>query len=67
LKKIFEDYGIEIFADGDKRHIRYDDGGIVAHFNVIEVSEEDALLAQQSDEDAYNVIIKYQNIEMGLL
>lgn len=65
--KIFEDYGVEIFAEGEKRYIRFDDGEIVSHFATIEVSHEDAVFAQKSDQDAYNVVIKYQNIEMGLI
>lgn len=67
MKKIFEDFGIEVYTDGEKKYIRYDDGEIAAHYTIVEVSDNDAIQAQLSDKDAYNVIIKYQNIEMGLL
>ena len=62
MKKIFEDYGIEILTKDDKYYIRYDTGEIVGRIDEIEVSEEDSIRAQKSEEDAYHVILKYQNL-----
>lgn len=62
MQKIFEDYGIEIITKNGKYYIKYDAGEIVENIDEIEVSEEDANRAQRSEEDAYNVILEYQNI-----
>jgi hypothetical protein len=60
MEKIFDDYGIEVLKEEGKYYIKYDAGEIVQKIDEIEVSEEDAKLAQRSSEDAYVVILKYQ-------
>ena len=58
--KIFEDYGIEVLIENGKYLIKYYAGEIVEHVDVVEVSKEDAMRAQNSEDDAYQVILKYQ-------
>lgn len=62
MKKIYEDYGIIIMQDDDKYYIQYDAGELVDKIDTIEVSKEDAEKAQLGEEDAYNVILQYQNL-----
>ncbi|MFA0814277.1 MAG: hypothetical protein ACC608_00645 [Anaerofustis sp.] len=61
MKRIFNDYGIEIDEENGKYVIRYDAGEIVSQIEEIEVTKSDADLAQISAQKAYEVIIKYQN------
>lgn len=67
MEIIFENYWMRISRTRDKYNIKYNSGDLMDSVREIEVSEEDALLAKQSDKDANSVIIKYQNIEMGLI
>ena len=64
MYKIFEDFGIQIFSENGKYFIEFDSGELVSKMVEIEVSKEDAEKAQESEQSAYEVIIKYQNIEM---
>ena len=61
MQSIFFDYGIEILTNGLRYFIRYDDGEIVEHFNEVEVSQTDAMIAQKGPQEAYKIILKYQN------
>lgn len=60
--KIFEDYGIIIMQNNEKYYIQYDAGELVDKIDTIEVSKEDAEKAQLGEEDAYIVILQYQNL-----
>lgn len=62
MNKIFEDYGIIIMQDDDKYYIQYDAGELVDKIDIIEVSGEDAEKARLGEEEAYNVILQYQNL-----
>ena len=61
LEKIFSNYNIDIFKDNGQFVLRYDSGGIVTKLTDIVISENEAKIAQRSSEDAYNIVIKYQN------
>lgn len=61
MKEVFSDYGIKILKDNGKYFIQFDGGELVEKTVQIEVSGQDAKLAQQSENDAYEIIIKYQN------
>ena len=60
MQKIFEDYGIEIFTEDGKYYIRCEAGEMVIRYVTIEVSEEDAIRAQKSENDAYHVLIEHK-------
>ena len=62
MQKIFEDYGIEIFVENGHYYIQYAAGELVDHIIEIEVSEEEAIRAQKSEEDAYHVILEQQGL-----
>lgn len=64
MKKIFEDYGIEIIERKGKYFLRYDAGELLCKYEELNVTPEDAEKAQLSEKDAYEVIIKYQNEKM---
>lgn len=60
MKKIFEEYGVEILTEKRKYYVKYDTGEIVEQFDTIEISESDAMRAQLSEKDAYDVILENQ-------
>lgn len=62
MKKIFEDYGIIVLLEKEKYYIQYDAGELVDKIDTIEVSKEDAEKVQLGEEDAYSVILQYQNL-----
>jgi hypothetical protein len=61
VKKIFSDYGIDIHENNGQYFLTFDQGEIAVQMTTIEISKEDAEKAQQSANDAYQVIIKHQN------
>jgi len=67
MEVIFKTDWMEISKTAGSYKIQYNSGDMINSIKEIEVSEEDAVLAQKNDQEAYNVIIKYQNIEMGLI
>ncbi len=64
MEKIFDDYGIEIFNNEEEYIIRYESGEIACVPEDIKVSKADAEKAQLSAESAYDVVLKYQNMNM---
>jgi len=67
MEILFKNDWLQIGKENDSYEISYNSGDHINSIQKIEVSKEDAMLAQQSDRDAENVIIKYQNINMGLV
>lgn len=65
MENIFSNYGIIISKNREKWFITYDEGEIVSREVTREITEEDAIIARKSAEDAYRVIIKYQNMDIG--
>ena len=53
--------GIEIVKCDNVYYMIYDAGEICDRIEKIQITEEEAVLAQKSSVDAYNIIIKYQN------
>jgi len=62
--KIFENDWMRIIKQDDKYVIQYNSGDLTNSTQEIVVSEIDALKIQESPESAYDVIIKYQNLEL---
>lgn len=62
--KIFNDYGIEILKRSGKYFLRTDSGEIISRPVETEISLEDALLAQKGPQFAYDIIIKYDRMEL---
>lgn len=62
MKKIFDDFGIEIVTDDGKYYIKYDGGEIVEKIDIVEVNKADAILARKSQNEAYQIILKYQGL-----
>ena len=60
-KKIFDDYGIEIFENLGKYIIRVDSGELASRHVEAEISAEDAIIAQQSPQASYEILMKYKN------
>ena len=58
---IFWGYGIKIFKSNKKIFLRYDAGEIVINMQDIEITEKEAIKAQISSKDAYEVILEHQN------
>lgn len=62
-ESVFSGYGIEILKRGGRYFVRYDAGEIVIQPREDEITEEQALRAQRSEEDAYEVILNCQNMK----
>lgn len=56
-KKVFSGYGVDILFRDGKYFIRYDAGGIAVKMREDEISHEEAVKAQQSERDAYEIIL----------
>jgi hypothetical protein len=63
VSKIFSDYGIEVFKKEGNYYLELDCGEIAVIIDRIPVSKEEAERAMRSSDDAYNVIINFQNSE----
>ena len=55
---IFCGHSLEIFKREGKFFVRYDSGGIVIHIIEKEITEEEAIKAPKSSNDAYEMIIE---------
>ena len=64
---IFEGYGIEIILRNNSDFIRYDAGWMTIQYEEFEITKEEAELAQQGENEAYKVILQYQNKKRGLV
>lgn len=62
MNKVFSAFGIDIEEEHGKYFLTYDSGEIVMKLETIEISQEDAVEAQISSQNAYAVILKYQNM-----
>lgn len=60
---LFNEFGIEISFENEKYYLNFDEGEIAVKMVTIQISEEDAKKAQISSNDAYQVILKYQNMK----
>ncbi|MGG6192673.1 hypothetical protein ACQV2B_01015 [Pantoea allii] len=60
---IFTGYGIDIIKRNDNYYIRYDDGTIAMFEKESKITFDEALKAQKSENDAYEVIIATQSRE----
>ena len=60
IQKESEGSGVEIFTLDGKYFIRYEAGELAPHMEDLEVTEAEALKAQKSWPDAYEVILSYQ-------
>lgn len=63
MKEIFSNYGIVITEKGGKYYLTTDSGGMVSRDITFEISKSDAEKSQISEQEAYWVILKYQNME----
>lgn len=59
-KMIFSDFGIDIVQKDDKYFLRYDSGELVVKMEEIEITEDESIKAQKSEQDAYEVILSHQ-------
>lgn len=60
-KIIFSGYGIDIIERDGCFFILYDAGGLFINEQEIEVTSDEALKAQKSEQDAYEVILSAQS------
>ncbi|QJD85853.1 hypothetical protein [Cohnella herbarum] len=63
MSVIFSDYGIEISMEDGRYFLNYDEGELVPQFRTIEITLDEAEKAKLSPNDAYEVIITFQNKE----
>lgn len=57
MAKIFSGFGIDIFMEGGRFFIEFDDGRSASRTRRIEVSDAEAQRARLSERDAYEVLL----------
>jgi hypothetical protein len=62
-KVIFQNFGAEIVQRGERYFIRYDAGEVVVQMKELPISESDMRRAQLSERDAYQVILKAEQVD----
>lgn len=60
---IFSNFSIEIFKKDGKIFVRYDSGGIASYDKENEITEEQSIMAQKSEQDAYEVLLACEKRE----
>ncbi len=63
MELIFSGYGVEIHKQEGRYFLTFDAGGIVDEYKTFEITQDEAMRAQESGEDADWVINHYKNIE----
>ena len=58
---VYESSWMKIEKENNKYKLIYDTGDHIGTIDEIEITKEEAAKAQQGDDAAYQVIIKYQN------
>ncbi len=57
MELIFSGYGIEIIKRDGRFVVRYDSGEIVSNIIEKEITEDEAIKAQKSEKDAYEMLL----------
>jgi len=63
MRLIFSDYGIEIHEKNGQYFLNFDEGAVVSHERTVQISFEEAKIAQKSSNHAYELIVSIQNRE----
>ncbi len=63
MEIVYKNDWMQIIKKGEQYIIQYNSGDLINSIREIEVSKDDALKAQKSEQNAYEVILKYQNLE----
>ena len=63
MEIVYKNDWMQIIKKGEQYIIQYNSGDLINSIREIEVSKADALKAQKSEQSAYEVILKYQNLE----
>lgn len=57
MELVFSGFGIEIIKKEGKFFVKYDSGEIVSKVIEKEITEEEAIKAQKSEKDAYEMLL----------
>lgn len=60
INLIFSDFGIEAFESNGKFFVRYDSGEIASDFQESEITKDELIKLQKSENDAYEVLLACQ-------
>lgn len=63
MEIVFQSDWMQVIKKGEKYSIQYNSGDLINSINEIEVTKLDAMKAQESDQSAYEIILKYQNLQ----
>ena len=63
MEMVYKNDWMQIIKKGEQNIIQYNSGDLINSIREIKVSKDDALKAQKSEQNAYEVILKYQNLE----
>jgi len=65
MEIVYKNDWMQIIKKGEQYIIRYNSGDLINSIREIKVLKADALKAQKSEQSAYEVILKYQNLYNG--
>ena len=63
MEMVYKNDWMQIIKKGEQYIIQYNSGDLINSIREIKVSKDDALKAQKSEQNAYEVILKYHNLE----
>ena len=63
MEIVYKNDWMQITKKGEQYIIQYNSGDLINSIREIKVSKADALEAQKNEQSAYEVILKYQNLE----
>lgn len=63
MEIVYKNDWMQIIKKDEQYIIQYNSGDLINSIREIKVSKDDALKAQKSEQNAYEVILKYQNLE----
>lgn len=57
---ISDKFGVQVIYKDERYFLRYDAGELVDDMKIVEVSKNDAVRSQLTSDDAYQVLLTYQ-------
>ena len=63
MEMVYKNDWMQIIKESEQYIIQYNSGDLINSIEEIAVSESDAVKAQENEQSAYEIIIKYQNLQ----
>lgn len=60
MRLLFEIFGCEVFKEGNRYFVKYDNGRAASRYEFLEITKEEVSRFSLSEEDAYKVLLSAQ-------